>query len=168
MPNGVYPIPKFRAGAPRRKLTTGVRLRVWWHRLELDEQLAAGAQPQPGTLLHHRAEELASPEHRAWLAQALEALLRDARRPRPLRGVRMPIRSREIGDCDEDILALIRRLRDDRSIDVQGAAMVTQLLSDPSGPLSRDGDRSLRFAVRSARLALDHIDESAPALLDAA
>jgi hypothetical protein len=46
--------------------------------------------------------------------------------------------------------------------------MVRQLLGNPSGPLARAGDNSLRYAVRSARLALDHVDEPAAELLDAA
>jgi hypothetical protein len=167
MPNGVYPVPKCRASAHRRERPAAVRLRLWWHRIELDEQLAAGVQPQAGTLLHHRAQELASPEQRAALARALEAVLREARRSGR---VRTPLRAGEIRACDEDILALIRRLGDRHAIDVQGVAMVAELLADPSGPLVRDGDRSLRWALRSARLALDHVDESAPApaLLDAA
>jgi hypothetical protein len=168
MPNGVYPIPKFRPTSHRHAQTISVRVRLWWRRDELDAQLAAGAQPLPGTLLHHRAEELASPAHRAEIAHALGEILREARRPRPSRGVRMPLRTRAIRECDEDILALVRRLEDDHAVDVQGVAMVTQLLGNPSGPLARAGDNSLRYAVRSARLALDHVDEPAAELLDAA
>jgi hypothetical protein len=168
MPNGVYPVPKFRASAHRRRRPAAVRIRLWWRRSELDEQLAAGVAPHPGTLLYDRAEELASPENRARLASALEHLLRDARRPRPSRGARMPIRARQIRECDEDVLALVRRLRDDHAVDVQGVAMVTVLLANPSGPLARAGDSSVRIGLRSARLALDHVDEPEVAFADAA
>jgi hypothetical protein len=167
MPNGVYPVPKFRPRADRRPRSAAVRLRVWWHRLELDEQLAAGAQPVAGSLLHHRAEQLGSRAERAKLARALEATLRAARRA-PTHRPGLQLRHGEIRACDEDILALIRRLDDERPIDVQGAALVAQLLSDPSGPLSRAGATSLRYAVRSARLALDHADEAALAMPEAA
>jgi hypothetical protein len=168
MPNGVYPIPRFRAGSVRARLTTARRLRVWWHRLELDEQLAAGVHPQPGTLLEDRAEQLGSREERVRLARALENTLHEARKTAPVLGTRLPLRRRDIRRCDEDILALVRRLEDEHPIDVQGAAMVSLLLFEGASPLFQPGDRSLRFAVRSARLALDHPDEYEPALLEAA
>jgi hypothetical protein len=167
MPNGVYPVPRFQASAGRPH---GIvhRLRLAWRRSELDEQLAAGAQPAAGTLLHDRAEQLGSRSGRDDLALALQDVLRDARSGRSRFDTRVPLRSREIRECDEDILALIRRLEDERPVDVQGAAMLTRLLSDPSGPLSRAGETSLRYALRSARLALDHADDAMVALPDAA
>jgi hypothetical protein len=168
MPNGVYPVPKFRPAGARHRSPLSTRLRVWWQRLELDEQLAAGAQPVPGSLLHHRAEQLGSRAGRGELARALEATLREARRGPTNAEVGTQLRRGEIRECDEDILALVRRLDDDRVIDVQGAALVAQLLSDPSGPLSRAGSVSLRYALRSARLALDHADDAALVLPEAA
>jgi hypothetical protein len=159
MPNGVYPVPKFRprSADPSRDWT--MRLRVWWHRVELDEELAAGAYPRAGTLLHERAEQLASRSERTRLVRALEETLHEARKPAPIHGSRLPLRRREIRACAEDITALARRLDDDRPIDVQGVAMVTLLLFDGAGPLYRAGNYALRFSVRSARLALDHTDE---------
>jgi hypothetical protein len=168
MPNGVYPVPRFRASTADGAHSWRVRLSAWWHRAELDHQLAAGADPVHGTPLHLRAEQLSSRAERVQLARAFEDVLREARRRPPVSGVREPLRRREIRECDEDILALAHRLEDERAIDVQGAAMATLLLSDPSGPLCRAGDVTLRFAVRSARLALDHVDEAAPALPEAA
>jgi hypothetical protein len=168
MPNGVYPVPKFRPTGAAHQPALGTRLRVWWQRPALDEQLAAGAQPVAGSLLQHRAEQLGSRAGRDGLARGLEAALRVARRTPSNAEITMQLRHGEIRACDEDILALVRRLRDDRPIDVQGAAMLAQLLSDPSGPLSRAGATSLRYALRSARLALDHADEAAFALPEAA
>jgi hypothetical protein len=168
MPNGVYPIPKFHARPHHGMQPARLRLRLWWHRNELDEQLAAGAQPQAGTLLLHRAEQLCSRPERDRLARELEETLRKAHKPAPIRETGLPLRRREIRAVEEDILALVRRLQDAQPIDVQGAAMVVVLLADPSGPLSRAGATSLRFAVRSARLALDHPDEFALSLPEAA
>jgi hypothetical protein len=159
MPTGVYPVPRFRPAPEPARRSLGRRLSLWWHRVELDEQLAAGAQPPAGTLLRERAEQLASRRERAKLARGLERALREARRAKPMYGVRLPLRRREIRNCDEDIIALIRRLEDASPIDVQGAAMVELLLSDGSSPLYRAGDRSLRFAIRSARLALDPVEQ---------
>ena len=49
-----------------------------------------------------------------------------------------------------------------------GRGEVTRLLADSSGALARAGETSLRYAVRSARLALDHADEVSAALPEAA
>jgi hypothetical protein len=159
MPNGVYPVPKFRAATEPTRRSLGRRVSLWWHRVELDEQLAAGAQPSAGTLLHDRAEQLASSRERSRLAASLAETLGEARRPSPVHGARLPLRRREIRNCDEDILALIRRLEDESEIDVQGAALTSLLISDGASPLYRAGDRSLRFAIRSARLALDPVEQ---------
>ena len=167
MPNGVYPVPRLHVSTgPRHGIVR--RLRLAWRRSELDDQLAAGAQPDAGTLLHDRAVQLGSRSGRDELARALQDVLSDARRGRSRFDARVPLRSREIRECDEDMLALIRRLSDARPVDVQGTAMLAQLLSNPSGPLSRAGETSLRYALRSARLALDHADEAVVALPDAA
>lgn len=168
MPNGVYPVPRFRAATEPTRRSLGRRVSLWWHRVELDEQLAAGAQPSAGTLLHERAEQLGSSRERARLAASLAATLSEARKPNPVHGARLPLRRREIRNCDEDIIALIRRLEDSSPIDVQGVAMVTLLISDGASPLYRAGDRSLRFAIRSSRLALDPVEAPEAALLDAA
>ncbi|HEX5619323.1 MAG TPA: hypothetical protein VFX51_12940 [Solirubrobacteraceae bacterium] len=168
MPNGVYPVPKFRPTTDRHPSALRTRLQVWWHRRELDEELAAGAQPAAGTLLEQRAEQLGSRRGRAELSRALATTLAEAHKTRPNAEVGLQLRRGEIRSCDEDIFALIRRLDDVHPIDVQGAAMVSRLLSDSSGPLSRVGATSLRYELRSARLALDHADEPAFALHEAA
>ena len=129
------------------------------HRVELDEQLAAGVQPSAGSLLHARAQQLGSPTERAKIARAFEKTLTEARKPAPVHGARLPLRRREIRNCDEDIIALVRRLNDESPIDVQGAAMAELLITDGASPLYRAGDRSLRFAIRSTRLALDPVEQ---------
>jgi hypothetical protein len=161
MPNGVYPVPRFRAASEPTRRSLGRRLSVWLHRVELDEQLAAGAEPLGGTLLRDRAEQLGTRGERAKLARGLGDALRDSRKPKPIHATRLPLRRREIRNCDEDIIALIRRLEDGGPVDAQGAAMVALLLSDGASPLYRAGDRSLRFAIRSTRLALDPIEQPA-------
>jgi hypothetical protein len=159
MPNGVYPVPRFRAATEPTRRSLGRRVSLWWHRVELDEQLAAGAQPSAGSLLHDRAQQLGSPTERAKIARAFEKTLDEARKPAPIHGAGAPLRRREIRNCDEDIIALVRRLVDERPIDVQGAAMSELLITDGASPLYRAGDRSLRFAIRSARLALDPVEQ---------
>jgi hypothetical protein len=159
MPSGVYPVPKFRAATEPTRRSLGRRVSLWWHRVELDEQLAAGAQPSAGSVLHDRAQQLSSRSQRAQIARAFEKTLAEVRKPAPIHGARLPLRRREIRDCDEDIIALVRRLDDESPIDVQGAAMAGLLITDGASPLYRAGDRSLRFAIRSARLALDPVEQ---------
>jgi hypothetical protein len=46
MPNGIYPIPPFHQNAgepPPARPTIGHRLKSWWQRNHLDEQLTRGA-----------------------------------------------------------------------------------------------------------------------------
>jgi hypothetical protein len=159
MPNGVYPVPRFRAATEPTRRSLGRRVSLWLRRVELDEQLAAGVQPSAGSLLHARAQQLGSPTARARIARAFEKTLTEARKPAPVQGARLPLRRREIRNCDEDIIALVRRLDDESPIDVQGAAMAELLITDGASPLYRTGDRSLRFAIRSARLALDPVEQ---------
>jgi hypothetical protein len=61
----------------------------------------------------------------------------------------------EIREYADNLRALVARLRDDRPIDVQGAAMAARLENDRSSPLYRVADQGLGSAVLSARLALD-------------
>jgi hypothetical protein len=61
----------------------------------------------------------------------------------------------EIRDYVDNLRALVARLRDDRPIDIQGAAMTARLVNDRSSPLYRAGDQGLGSAVLSVRLALD-------------
>jgi hypothetical protein len=174
MPSGIYPLPKFRPqsdGRPSRspRPSLPLRLRVWLRRDRLDEQLARGADPLADTALHRRAEQLGSRAGRARLAEGFESVLSEARSPRAPFTTRVTPRRAEVRACAEDLLALARRLRDERPIEVEGAAMASRLLYDGASPLYYEAASvSLRYAVRSARLALDQVHETEPALPRAA
>jgi hypothetical protein len=141
-------------------------LSTWLRRGALDERLARGAGGDDDERLALRAAQLASREHRDELARALEHTLETAKDPAeaqrttavPTMGVRVPLRVREIRDCTPELGALIARLRDEKPIDAQGAAMTRRLLVDGASPLYYRGSGvTLRYAVRSARLALEPI-----------
>jgi hypothetical protein len=141
-----------------------LKVRTWWHRDELDERLAHNADPMSDPLLARRAAQLRSRSTRAHLADALESALRDARSTWSLTA-RLPLRRGAVRECADDVLALARRLRHADPIDVTGAAMVARLIFDGTSPLYRDGTSSLhgggtllRYALRSARLALDPME----------
>jgi hypothetical protein len=156
MPNGVYPVPKFRfqdrhtAASPRASLA--VRLRVLFHRDPLDQELAQGADPAGSKALELRARQLLS--RRTKLAARLEGVLEQAHASAVFTA-EVPVRRADVRDCAADLRALADRLRDERSIDVQGVALTSQLLSDGAGPLYAETGYSLRYTIRLARLALD-------------
>ena len=144
---------------PRLRL----RLQVWLKGHELDAALARGADPAATDELILRARQLARPDQRARLADAVEELveladghtvlvnsealsaatslhrqLEQIRRNRPL------------------LLRLVNRLREERPVDVHGLAQLRCLLSDDRGPLyHRDASPSLEEAVAAAIAALD-------------
>jgi hypothetical protein len=154
MPNGIYPVPVIhrRSG----EMALGVRLRTWLRRDLYDERLASGADPAASPELGLRARQLSSQFQRARLASSLEHVVSEAY-DRPLGfSTQEPLRRGEVRSCADDLFSLARRLRDDRPINVQGAAMASRLLNDGTGPLNTwPAPFTLRHAVRSARLALD-------------
>lgn len=136
---------------------TSLKLRTWWLREELDDRLAHGADPAADPKLARRADQLLSRTTRTQVADALEDALADARRTWSLTA-RVPLRRAELRGCADDVIALAARIRDNHPIDIQGAAMAARLVFDGTSPLYRDGAVTLRYAVRSARLALDPIE----------
>jgi hypothetical protein len=144
-----------------------LKMRTWWRRDELDEQLVRGADPSADPYLARRAGQLRARSTRIQFADALEIALRETRKAWSI-SARLPLRRVAVRECADDLIALARRLRDDAPIDVQGAAMVSRLVFDGTSPLYRDGAISLRYAVRSARLALDPIEVQAAELWAAA
>jgi hypothetical protein len=144
-----------------------LKMRTWWRRDELDEQLVGGADPSADPHLARRAGQLRARSTRIQLADTLEVALRETRKAWSM-SARLPLRRVAVRECADDLIALARRLRDDGPIDVQGAAMVSRLVFDGTSPLYRDGVISLRYAVRSARLALDPIEVQSSELWAAA
>jgi hypothetical protein len=133
-----------------------LRLRAWWQRDELDEQLEHGAQPPlvADTPLAYRAAQLRRRSTRNTLAATLEDAVREAHKTWSV-SARLPLARAEVRACSVDLVALALRLRADEPIDVRGAAMVARLVLNGTSPLYGDGPVSLRYVARSARLALD-------------
>ena len=157
MPNGIFPVPPFDSHFSHTAATRpglAVRIRTWFRRNRLDEELARGLDPATSAELSLRAAQLGSPAERSRLANALVETLGDARRGEPVSLMARPARA-SVRDCADDLLALVVRLRDDQPIAIQGAAMTARLLSDGASPLYRNGGQDLRHALDAARLALD-------------
>jgi hypothetical protein len=84
VPNGIYPVPKFRSipsRSVRTRPTLAVRIRTRWRRNRLDDELARGADPGTNAGLSLRAAQLRSPAERSRLANALVRALGDATGP---------------------------------------------------------------------------------------
>jgi hypothetical protein len=162
MPSGIFPVPQFRSvPTPRSRPSLFARLRTRRQRDKLDRQLAGGADPRSSAALTLRAAQLSSASGRSRLANALVEALGDARGPN-LGALRLKTRRRHAAtrDASDDLLALVLRLRDDRPIEIRGAAIAARLLNDSGSPLHRDGGRDLQDALRAARTALDAPDSA--------
>jgi hypothetical protein len=155
MPNGIFPIPAFKAvpaRGPRAGL--GVRIKTRWRRNRLDDRLASGADPRATAALSLRAAQLRSHGERARIANALVEAVGEAGMGTPVTIRHKPHRTKVLA-CSEELLALAARLRDDLPLDVRGVAMAARLVSDRRGPLRSTSEQDLRQAIASARSAMD-------------
>jgi hypothetical protein len=154
MPNGIFPAPEFHSTPGRSRQSLAGRVWTRLRRNRLDQQLALGADPAASAALGLRAAQLRSRDERARLANALVETLGDARRGEPVT-IRVRPQRAAVRDAADELMALVLRLRDDRPVDIRGAAMTARLVSDGASPLNRVGEDDLRHALRALRVALD-------------
>jgi hypothetical protein len=147
--------------------TPALKLRTWWHRDELDERLVHGADPESDAALSRRAAQLRSRSTRTALAAALENAVREAHKAWSV-SARLPLARAEVRACADDLIALARRLRADEPIAIQGAAMTARVVFNGASPLYGEAPISLRYAARTARLALDPLAVAQPELAQVA
>jgi hypothetical protein len=167
MPNGIFPVPEFHPTPSRSAPSLAVPAWTRLRRRRIDQELALGADPGASASLAHRAAQLQSRRERARLANALVETLGDARRGEPVT-IRVRPQRAVVRDSADDLMGLVLRLRDDRPVDVRGAAMIARLVSDRAGPLRRPGDVDLHDAIRAAHTALDTPAQSERELATAA
>jgi hypothetical protein len=159
MPNGIYPIPPVHyTPASPSEPSLWLRLKTWWQRERLDEQLARGADPIVSPELELRSLQLVDRAGRTQLAQDIESAVQYSRYAPALGSIQM-LRDAEIAKCADDLLALTHRLRDPQPVSVRGAAMASRLLHATS-PLRQGSELPLRHAIREALVALDPIDDA--------
>jgi hypothetical protein len=158
MPSGVFPDPQRDRPSDHTVSTCpslAVRVRTRWRRDRLDDELSQGTDPASSPELSLRSAQLRSLAVRAQLARRLVEALGEARRPaQELSSAKRRRQRSEVRDCADDLLALVQRLQDSRSVEVRGVALTSRLVNDRRGPLYRAGGRDLRVALRSARFAL--------------
>jgi len=140
-------VPSGPAAAPRL-----ARIAAHLRAGSLDRALIAGADPAASRSLAARAQLLGSRKTRRTLADALELLVRRAGAPRTLRA---PLVNRRavLAHADE-LCSLAQRLRGPEALYVRGIAVVSELLTDGTGPLHRPGAtaesaRALELAHRA-------------------
>jgi hypothetical protein len=110
-----------------------LRLAVSVRRRKLDAELAAGANPLGSPALALRARQLGEPAQRRCLASAIERALERVCRPPRRSGVIVPCRLDDA--AQRDLVRITMRLRTGGPIRERGAAMVSELISDGTGPL---------------------------------
>jgi hypothetical protein len=162
MPYGIFPVPH---NTSDRRRGVRSRRRPSW----LDEQLARGVDPATSEELALRAEELRTSGSRTRTANALVVALGDARAPN-LEAYRKRTlqRNAAVRDAANELRALVLRLRDERPVEVQGAALAARLVEDRRSPLHRGDAEELRQALLAASAALDTPQPAAPSLSAAA
>jgi hypothetical protein len=134
-------------------------LLAWWHALELDRQLAAGADPRSSAVLAVRARRITAARSRRRISGGLAGALRRARDGHP--GFTAAVRSdaREVLAARTVLIALAARLRTPEPVAPQGAAMLLMLLTDGASPLYRPGEPgALGSRLRAAAAALEPSD----------
>lgn len=123
----------------------------------LDLALASGTDPESTLMLAVRADALARPHVRRYLARSLERILTESTRPPGLRPTPVSLgRRRAIRAATDELEALIARLRSAGPVAVRGIAQVLVLLRDGGGPLYAGvTEPDLRSAIEQA---LTHVD----------
>jgi hypothetical protein len=140
----------------RRRPTLRVRLRARWSAPELDERLAAGADPLGSAELALRSEQLVEPSRRAALARSIELVVEAADgRSSPVPGPTI-LRRTPITKNRAALLTLAERLKSKGLQCLPGLAMADRLVRFGDSPLYVALDEAqLRYRIDEILAALD-------------
>jgi hypothetical protein len=138
---------------PRRLALT---FKVFFRRLQLDEELASGLDPAGHPARAFRAAQLLRPKDRRRLATSLERLVDDVDWERQFRfSPAVPFQHDQVAEARSTLLSLAHTLRSSERIRARGAAMVLMLLEDPVSPLY--GGTARGALHLQAQTALDYL-----------
>jgi hypothetical protein len=110
--------------------SVAVRVRARLHRSALTESLSEGADPESSPELALRARQLVGGTERRILSRTLERTLDDVRRPKLTLGGGTLVRRQEVLRAQQPLQLMIKRLRDDRPVAVEGMALIERLITD--------------------------------------
>lgn len=140
------------------RATPWLSTRVLFTRLNLDRELAEGADPAASPALMLRSEQLRSRKARERIARAIDRVLEmpiGERQPY-LGPPRLPVLNRRVGPNVERFEELAAKLRGAGPHPVRGLAMASALIEDPKGPLyANDPAERLGEAVDAILLELE-------------
>ncbi len=114
---------------------TWTRLAVRLLASSLDRQLAEGRPPESNRLLAARAQVLVAPAMRADLAANLARVVARSRWAPVVRSPKVPLNRNSIVACDPVLQVALDALVAPRPMLARGIAIISQLLSDGTGPL---------------------------------
>ena len=136
-----------------------LRVRLFSHlkAAELDQQLAAGADPLSSERLLWRAQQLTEPHRRLEYAETIQRIFAEIREGPPQMMPGPQLANREVIKANRTLLkALAERLRGDGVFALRGLAMVELLLRYGNSPLYRGlSPHELRLSLLQALAALD-------------
>jgi hypothetical protein len=136
-------------------------------RVDLDRELAEGANPTTDPARGLRARQLSSRRCRRHLASGLRSLVKQAcEPPRSPAGVVVPINRRQVREASELLLMLAARLEEAEEPCPRAVALASFLVSDPNSPVGLWIDESdnpfspsnRATTAQLARAALEAID----------
>jgi hypothetical protein len=112
-----------------------LRARVWLHQLELDRELAGGADSSGSPELEVRAEQLRSAHFKRHLLATLDAALANADHPPHWHSGAVPVQVAEVREARGALEGLRDALLSSGAPSLAGLARASCLLDDPEGPL---------------------------------
>ncbi len=142
------------AVAPQPRLRDRALVRLESHKL--DDALASGTPPEASPALALRARQLTALPHRRSMAEAIGALVHEARGGQETASVRIhPVRARVVA-ADEDLGRLAEELAMPGPVAARGVAQAELLLTDGTGALYNPACRmSVGALAANARANLE-------------
>jgi hypothetical protein len=139
-----------------------VRLRSHWHAPELDQALAAGADPLGSELLLWRAQQLTDPHRRLEYAEAIHRIVTEVDHGGPQMRPGPQVVRRDVIEANRALLlVLAERMRAEQPLALRGLAMVELLVGDGTSPLYRGLSPSvLRSCLLEILATLDPFSSS--------
>jgi hypothetical protein len=135
-----------------------MKVKARLHTRRLDEELAAGADPNADPLRHARALDLVEGETRRRIAANLRQALAEAEAPRHPFSIKAPIARAALRDAREDVEDVAERLGGPAPVRPQGVARARLLLTDGAGPLYGEETTAtqLRWDLAATAEAIEH------------